>query len=43
MLLMVSFGLGQYSQHEIRGLMGVTDYDIALVVVSPLVAAATSA
>ena len=40
-LLMVSFGLGQYSQHEIRGLMGVTDYDIALVVVSPLVAAAT--
>ena len=40
-LLMVSFGLGQYSQYEIRGLMGVTDYNIALVVVSPLVAAAT--
>ena len=32
-LLMFSFGLGQYSQYEIRGLMGVTDYNIALVVV----------
>ena len=25
----VSFGLGQYWQHEIRGLMGVTEHDIA--------------
>ena len=37
-LLVVSFGLGQYWQHEIRDLMGVTDYNIALVVLSPLVA-----
>jgi len=35
----VSFGLGQYWQYEIRKLMGVTDYNIAFVVVSPLVAA----
>jgi uncharacterized membrane protein len=35
----VSFGLGQYWQYEIRKLMGVTDYNIALVVASPFVAA----
>jgi len=41
LLLAVSFGLGQYWQHEIRRLMGVTEYNLALVVVSPLVAAVT--
>ena len=38
-LIVVSFGLGQYWQYEIRKLMGVTDYNIALVVASPFVAA----
>ena len=38
-LYVVSFGLGQYWQYEIRKLMGVTDYNIPLVVISPLVAA----
>jgi uncharacterized membrane protein len=38
-LLILSFGLGQYWQHEIRSLMGVTEYNIALVVASPFVAA----
>ena len=38
-LLVVAFGLGQYWQYEIRGLMGVTDYNIPLVVASPFVAA----
>ena len=38
-LVVVSFGLGQYWQHEIRKLMGVTEYNIALVVASPFVAA----
>src|SRR6185369_7443552 len=38
-LLAVCFGLGQYWQHQIRKLMGVTDYNIAYVVASPLVAA----
>jgi uncharacterized membrane protein len=38
-LIVVSFGLGQYWQHEIRKLMGVTEYNIALVVASPFVAA----
>ena len=37
-LLVLAFGLGQYWQAEIRSLMGVTDYNIALVIVSPLVA-----
>ena len=37
-LLSVSFGLGQYWQHEIRALMGVTDYNLALVIASPVVA-----
>ena len=37
-LLVVSFGLGQYWQYEIRRLMGVTDVNIAYVVASPLVA-----
>ena len=36
---MVSFGLGQYWQYQIRKLMGVTEYNIAFVVISPLVAA----
>ena len=39
-LYVVGFGLGQYWQHEIRKLMGVTDYNIPLVVASPVVAAA---
>ena len=38
LLLALFFALGQYWQHEIRGLMGVTDYNIALVVLSPVVA-----
>jgi uncharacterized membrane protein len=38
-LFVVAFGLGQYWQHEIRKLMGVTDYSIPLVVISPLIAA----
>ena len=38
-LYLVSFGFGQYWQYEIRKLMGVTDYNIPLVVVSPLIAA----
>jgi uncharacterized membrane protein len=38
-LLAVAFGLGQYWQYEIRKLMGVTDYNISLVVASPFVAA----
>ena len=39
-LLVVAFGLGQYWQYQIRKLMGVTEYNIAFVVISPLVAAA---
>ena len=38
-LYVVSFGLGQYWQYEIRKLMGVTEYNILLVVASPVVAA----
>ncbi|EWT01057.1 membrane protein [Intrasporangium oryzae NRRL B-24470] len=38
-LLIVAFGLGQYWQHEIRSLMGVTEYNLALVIASPFVAA----
>jgi uncharacterized membrane protein len=38
-LVVVSFGLGQYWQHEIRKLTGVTEYNVWLVVASPLVAA----
>ena len=38
-LFAVFFGLGQYWQYEIRKLMGVTDYNIPLVVASPFVAA----
>jgi uncharacterized membrane protein len=37
-LLVVAFGLGQYWQYEIRKLMGVTDYNIPLVVASPFIA-----
>ena len=37
-LLVVLFALGQYWQHEIRALMGVTEYNVALVVASPFVA-----
>ncbi|WP_320776411.1 alpha/beta hydrolase [Streptomyces sp. CRN 30] len=33
------FGLGQYWQHEIRRLMGVREYSVGLVVLSPFVAA----
>jgi uncharacterized membrane protein len=42
-LYAVSFGLGQYWQYEIRKLMGVTDYNIPLVVASPFVAVAVFA
>ncbi|MFD7710661.1 alpha/beta hydrolase [Streptomyces sp. NPDC059786] len=35
----VSFGFGQYWQYEIRRLMGVDDYDVWSVVLSPVVAA----
>ena len=38
-LFAVSFGLGQYWQHEIRKLMRVTDYSIPLAVASPFIAA----
>ena len=38
-LLVASFGLGQYWQYLLRDLMGVSDYNIVLVVASPLVAA----
>ena len=38
-LVVASFGLGQYWQHEIRKLTGVTEYNVWLVVASPLVAA----
>ena len=38
-LYVVSFGLGQYWQYEIRQLMGVTEYNIPLVVASPFIAA----
>ncbi len=38
-LVVVFFGLGQYWQYLIRKLMGVTEYNIALVVASPFVAA----
>jgi uncharacterized membrane protein len=38
-LVAVSFGLGQYWQYEIRKLMDVTDYNIALAVASPFIAA----
>ena len=38
-LLTVSFGLGQYWQYQIRKLTGVTDYNVWLVVASPVVAA----
>src|SRR5262249_20502665 len=37
-LFAVAFGLGQYWQHEIRKLMGVTDYNIPLAVASPVIA-----
>ena len=40
-LYVVSFALGQYWQHEIRKLMGVTGYNIPLVVASPFIAALT--
>ena len=39
-LYVVGFALGQYWQYEIRKLMGVTEYDIPLVVASPFIAAA---
>jgi uncharacterized membrane protein len=38
-LLVVSFALGQYWQHLLRDLMGVKEYNVALVVASPLFAA----
>ncbi|MCX4695692.1 alpha/beta-hydrolase family protein [Streptomyces sp. NBC_01408] len=34
----LAFGLGQYWQHRIRGLMGVTDYDALATVACPFVA-----
>jgi uncharacterized membrane protein len=38
-LVVVFFGLGQYWQSLIRKLMGVTEYNVALVVASPVIAA----
>jgi uncharacterized membrane protein len=38
-LYVASFAFGQYWQYEIRKLMGVTEYNVALVVASPFVAA----
>ena len=38
-LFAVAFGLGQYWQHEIRKLMGVTEYNVPLAVASPFIAA----
>lgn len=38
-LFAAAFALGQYWQYEIRRLMGVTDYNIPLAVVSPIIAA----
>jgi uncharacterized membrane protein len=38
-LFAVAFGLGQYWQHEIRNLMGVTEYNVPLAVASPFIAA----
>jgi uncharacterized membrane protein len=38
-IYVVSFGLGQYWQYKIRGLMGVTDYNIPYVIASPFIAA----
>jgi uncharacterized membrane protein len=40
-LYVAGFALGQYWQYEIRKLMGVTEYNIPLVIASPFVAAAT--
>ncbi|MFF8410124.1 alpha/beta hydrolase [Streptomyces omiyaensis] len=39
-LLGLAFGWGQYWQHEIRGLMGVTDYNVLTTLACPFVAAA---
>ena len=39
-LYVAGFALGQYWQYEIRKLMGVTEYNIPLVIASPFVAAA---
>ncbi|MGW6376779.1 alpha/beta hydrolase [Rhodococcus sp. NPDC055112] len=39
-LFAAAFGLGQYWQHQIRALMGVTEYSIPLVVLAPVIAAA---
>lgn len=39
-LYLAGFALGQYWQYEIRKLMGVTEYNIPLVIASPFVAAA---
>ena len=39
-LLAVSFGFGQYWQYDIRKLMGVTTYNIPLVIASPAIAVA---
>ncbi|MGW3521546.1 alpha/beta hydrolase [Streptomyces hydrogenans] len=37
-LLGVAYGLGQYGQHRIRGLLGVTEYHLLPWILSPLVA-----
>jgi len=42
-LFAAAFGLGQYWQYEIRGLMGVTDYNIPLAIASPFIAVAVFA
>jgi uncharacterized membrane protein len=38
-LVVAAFGLGQYWQYQIRQLMGVTEYNIALAVACPFIAA----
>ena len=38
-MVVISFGLGQYWQYEIRKLMGVTDYSIPYTIASPFAAA----
>lgn len=40
-LYAIAFGLGQYWQSEIRKLMGVTDYNLLLAVLAPVIAAVT--
>ena len=38
-ILVVAFAVGQYWQHEIRQIMAISEYNLALVVASPVIAA----